>query len=294
MGPLESLQHFLVRLQQSAGTLLKIALRSKLLIRLPAPKSPRLIIMGNGPSLKTEIKNHGDLLAEATTLGVNYFANTEAYTTIKPDLYMLSAPDFWVDQVSDRHKRLRDQLLADIISQTDWPMQLFIPVAGVKSAYLKQQMRQFPANIEVISFNPTPVEGLQSVNHFCFKNNWGMPRPHNVIIPSLMLAINIGYREIGLIGVEHSWLPEITVTEDNVALVHQKHFYDSGSSKSRPMHKINRPRRLHEILEKFMLAFQAYHTIEAYAQSRQIQIFNCTAGSYIDAFKRRGIRELLR
>ncbi|NJL74615.1 MAG: hypothetical protein HC892_05805 [Saprospiraceae bacterium] len=114
-----------------------------------------------------------------------------------------------------------------------------------------------------------------------------MPRPHNVLIPSLMLAINIGFKEIFVVGADHSWLEELTVNENNEALLHQKHFYDEESSKPEYMYRQGkRPRKLHEILEKFMLSFRAYFDIREYSESKEVQIWNATPKSYIDAFER--------
>ena len=81
-------------------------------------------------------------------------------------------------------------------------------------------------NITFHYFNTTPIEGLPFMSNFIFKNRLGMPRPHNVLIPSLMIGITEGYEKISVLGADHSWLAEISVNEKNEALVNQKHFYD--------------------------------------------------------------------
>ena len=115
-----------------------------------------------------------------------------------------------------------------------------------------------------------------------------MPRPHNVLIPSLILAIQSGYKEINVVGADHSWIEELTVNENNEAMVHQKHFYDEDSSKSEAMYKLGRrPRLLHEILEKFVYAFRSYHFIRQFSEKKGAKIWNLTPKSFIDAFDRR-------
>ena len=90
-----------------------------------------------------------------------------------------------------------------------------------------------------------------------------------------------------MFGVEHSWLNHISVTENNEALVNQKHFYDYKNSKSKTMHYGGkRVRKLHEILHKFYLSFKAYKEISNYVKNKETQIYNCTKGSFIDAFDR--------
>lgn len=122
---------------------------------------------------------------------------------------------------------------------------------------------------------------------------WGMPRPHNVLIPGVFMSINIGFNQIFLVGTDHSWLPLISVNENNDALINQQHFYDEGQTQKGQMYRNSQPRRLHEILEKFMLSFRAYFDLKEYAETRCVKIYNCTPGSYIDAFERKDIKEIL-
>jgi len=294
MGTLEKIQNFLLQLQQTIGSFLKILIQSKYFVTFPAAQSDRIIIMGNGPSLNKEIENHLAILQKETTLAVNYFVNTPEYKIIQPNYYLISAPEFWIPNTNEATVKRREVLFTNLREKTDWDMLFFIPSDGVQSPILKPYLDALPNNIQIIPFNLTPIEGLKSLNHFCFNKRLGMPRPHNVIIPCILNTIIMGFKTIDLIGVEHSWLAEISVTEDNVALVHQKHFYDVGSSQSKPMQMFQRrPRKLHEILHKFVLSFRSYHVIEEYAQSKGTKIYNCTKGSYIDAFKRRRLGEEL-
>jgi hypothetical protein len=90
------------------------------------------------------------------------------------------------------------------------------------------------------------------------------------------------------VGADHSWLAEISVTENNEALVNQKHFYDGDTSKPQKMQDyIVRPRRLHEVIHKFYLSFKGYWDIKAYAEAKQIKIYNASEVSMIDAFERK-------
>ncbi len=263
--------------------------------QMPKAKDKRIVIMGNGPSLKPVLQEFETQLRDETVLAVNFFVNSPIYDSLRPELYLLLAPELWIDNTNEMNEKRRDKLFATIKEKTTWDMQLFIPVPGIRSPYLKKVLADFPANIKIVPYNTTPVEGIPSWNEFYFRRNLGMPRPHNVIIPCLMAAINMGFPNIYVIGAEHSWLPEISVTDDNIALLHQKHFYDTGgSSSAKPMQKLQRrPRRLHEILEKFVLTFRGYHTIEDYSRSVGCRIYNCTPGSFIDAFERKALTDVL-
>jgi hypothetical protein len=107
------------------------------------------------------------------------------------------------------------------------------------------------------------------------------------MIPSLMISIWKGYRKISLLGADHSWLSEISVTDNNEVLINQKHFYDAQSSIGQPLDKRGKGKRnLSELLYKFTTAFASYFEIRAFAEKKNITILNATKGSFIDAFDR--------
>ena len=105
-----------------------------------------------------------------------------------------------------------------------------------------------------------------------------MPRPRNVLIPSIMLAIASGYRRIIITGADHSWMKTISVTDDNEVVSVQPHFYaESDSEQKRIRHDYsNRP--LHDVVESFAVAFRSYHEIASYARKLGVEILNATPG----------------
>ena len=64
----------------------------------------------------------------------------------------------------------------------------------------------------------TSSEGFQSFTQLAYRMAWAIPRPHNVLIPALMNSLYLGFKEIIIIGADHSWLSEISVNEKNEAL----------------------------------------------------------------------------
>jgi len=292
-SPIEKLQGFLSNGLSSIGTIFKILIRSKYIVNLPQCKEETCIIMGNGPSLKAVISQHKDILKTKTLWAVNYFANSDNYEALQPAYYLIIAQEVWREGVRQKNIDLREKLFDNMIKKTTWPVTLFLPAEAFKSKFLKQYFDKNP-NITFSPINNTPVEGYQWFTHLFFNWNLGMPRPHNVIIPSLMVALNMGFKKIYLTGVEHSWLPTISVNEQNEVLHRNKHFYDHKEVKDHKMYYLGiRPRRLHEVLHKLMMAFKGYFIILEYAKSKQASIFNTTKGSFIDAFERKDIEEVL-
>ena len=47
------------------------------------------------------------------------------------------------------------------------------------------------------------AEGFPSVSRILFDRGLAMPRPRNVLIPSIMAGIRLGYRRIVIVGADH-------------------------------------------------------------------------------------------
>jgi hypothetical protein len=217
---------------------------------------------------------------------VNHFAESEYYKQIKPNFYVLNAPEMWMEDVESFHREKGQKLFKSIADNTSWSLQLFIP-AQAKKVRGWQKVLSENKFITINYFNTTPLEGFEKFIFKMMENGWGMPRPHNVLIPSIILSMRMGFKKIYLAGADHSWLKEIFVSEDNEVFLTQKHFYDEKKAEARTMDKLGKgSRKLHEVLEKFTYAFSCYFLLNRYAKKKQISIINLTEGSFIDAFDR--------
>ena len=101
----------------------------------------------------------------------------------------------------------------------------------------------------------------------------------------------MGYKEIYLLGAEHSWLQDLCVKEDNLLYIRHRHF--SGETELAPMHKAapknTETFKVHELLEAFRRTFRSYWLLKEYASFRGAVVYNATPDSYIDAFERRDL-----
>jgi hypothetical protein len=289
----EKIQVFLNLTFQSIGSALKILIRSKLNIKFPKANEDTCIIMGNGPSMKEVVHQYSEQLLNKKIFAVNYFANSKLFELVKPNYYLIVGPEFWREGVREKNITQRKILFDNFVKKTNWKLKVFLPIEAFSSKFLQQYLN-INSNIDFVAFNTTPVEGFTKFSHFLIRRNLGMPRPHNVIIPTLIVALNLGFKNIYLVGVEHSWLPTLKVNSDNEVLHLNKHFYDPEDLKDHKMFLLGiRPRRLHEVLHKFMLAFKGYFIIRDYATTKNAHIINTTEGSYIDAFQRSHIDTIL-
>ena len=244
------------------------------------------VILGNGPSLTKAISGQREWLNGKALFCVNHFAESEIYSELRPTNYVLNAPEMWMDDVEEAHYKKGEKLFDSIAKYTTWPLNLYIPIASRKFTRWKKRIKQ-NKNIKIHYFNTTPIQGFQFFSFFCFKKGLGLPRPHNVLIPTIVLSCNLGFEKIYLWGADHSWLKDIWVNDNNLVLLTQKHFYDQKSATPKPMDKLGKgSRKLHEILQKFAYAFEGYFILRNYAGWRGNKIINATPDSYIDAFER--------
>jgi hypothetical protein len=241
------------------------------------------------------LENH-TFLKDKKLLCVNYFARTDEYRLLKPTYYVITSLEYFFHEDKKDFAIERRKTLESIAQNTTWPLILFIP-AKAKSEKDWKGIFKNNHNIKIYYFNTTPISGSRAFTTFCYTFNWGMPRPHNVLIPSLILSINMKFSNIYVCGADHSWLKEIYVDHDNEVLLSQKHFYDKQAEKqsqyrdmsvAQPMYHggSNDKRRLHEVLEKFYYTFRSYWNIKDYAEVKAVKIYNITPKSYIDAFQR--------
>lgn len=290
MNILLSAQQFLVNLFETLSTIFKIILWSGFRIR-PAfeYKDRNCLILGNGPSLEKSIAENKDALNKMNLLSVNYFAETSLFKILKPSLYVVNAPEMWLDNVDKVYFAKGEKLFKTIAEETQWHMDFFIPYIAKKSTRWKKIISH-NQNIRINYFNSTPIEGFKWFRYFSYNRYLGMPRPHNVLIPSLMLCLGLKFKKIYLFGADHCWMKDIWVTENNEVLLDQKHFYDKDTSKAKSMQHLGKgSRKMHEVLQKFVHAFRGYFEINDYSITNGQEIINCTKGSYIDAFKRSNV-----
>lgn len=278
---LETLKEEAGKAAGSAASLVKVALMS----RRPSPKGcskcRSIVVMGNGPSLRKTIDEESEWLGSHDLLAVNFAANTPEYFRLKPGLYVLADGHFFGGASSPDPNVSR---LWGALAATDWKMTLWVPWKYAAQAW--RQVGVHPS-VEVKVFNLTPVEGNAAVCHRLMDAGLGMPRPRNVLIPSIMIAIREGYRTIYLAGADHTWTRTLSVDEENFVVSVQPHFYKDNEEEHRRVRATYAGLHLHDVLGSMTVAFRSYWQIAEYARKKGVDIINATPGSMIDAFPRR-------
>lgn len=272
----DKIASFASRLGQTAKSIVKLLTqrRRATITKADADTSRPLIILANGPSLNQTIAESLSSLQAHPTLAVNFAANAPEFRTLRPRYYVFIDPHFFSATDDPNVTRLWDNL-----ARVDWPMTLIVPAR-------RRRLIPKSVNIDTLTVNDIAVEGFLPLENAAFARGWGMPRPRNVLIPSIMAAIAMGFKEIYLTGADHSWMKTISVNDNNQVVSIQPHFYKDNDKELARVRTDYLHRPLHTILDSFRIAFASYHTIARFAATRGIRIVNSTPGSYIDAFPR--------
>lgn len=279
-------QKFITELFQTLFSLVKIILLSKFFVSLKKYGSAgdEAVILANGPCLTKDLELNSDFISSRKKFCVNFFAVAKEYEELKPGYYILAAPEFWLSKTSDYFKQKKDELIKSLVEKTKWNLILLIPFQAKNSDFHNRV--EINNNIKFVFYNNTPVEGLSIFNRLLFKLNLGMPRPHNVLNPSIFLALNLGFKKIFIFGADHSWHEEIKVDESNKVSVNHQHFYDTGTVQM-PMYKLEGEQYfIHDIFRKLHFAFKGYFVLKNYADHLNAKILNASSKSYIDAFEK--------
>lgn len=288
MGIAKNIDSAFTLLWPSLKSVVKIAVCGMNFIpSLGSVENDRLVILGNGPSLREQLDDPDffSKLCESITLCVNFAANAPEFFRLRPRYYVLADPHFFAEVLASDFRNDNIRQLIDNLRKVDWSMELFVALNRKQASALAKAIGN--ENIAVTPFPAVGIEGWRWLEKFAMTTKRGMPKPRNVLIPSIMLGIWLGYSEIYLLGADHSWLSTVSVDNFNRVVSIQPHFYKDSSQELKRQNAVYSGVSLPELLNSFLIAFKGYHQLQRFAAGKNISIYNATPGSYIDAFPRR-------
>lgn len=252
-------------------------------------------VLGNGPSLAMDLKDGIDILSTGDVVCVNAFAETDLYEKIQPKYYVLADPGYWTTAGPENYVASRKSMFDQILSKTSWPLIIYVPIAAknlFEATFSRAQ------NIRLSFYSATPLQGTKEILNILYDLGLGMPQPQNVLIPALFLPLRLGYKKIILLGADHSWHETLVVDDANRVCVRHPHFYDTDA-KLRPFgmgvmeghgEKLF---TMDAAFYAFAKMFEGYWKLEEYAKYLGAQVYNASSVTFIDAFKRKPIADLL-
>ncbi|MBO0930733.1 hypothetical protein [Fibrella aquatilis] len=270
------------------ASLLKILIKSRFSVEIPAPQRPVCAILGNGPSLRQSLENDLAFIQQAELYCVNNFASSPEYALLQPANYALLDPAFFLYNEQNSGRKDVEKTIRCLVNLTTWPMNLFVPQSA-RGCYLVKQLAGKHATVRVIFYNYTVVRGYAWFRHIVFRKGWGMPQSQNILAASLYLAITRRFTDIYLFGADHSWHEEIRVSDTNELLMKQEHFYDKpGDATHVAVYDVVKKEtsRMSAQFASLSKAFFSYEILRDYAQFMHVRVLNASAKSYVDAFTR--------
>ena len=260
-----------------------------------ANKTKPLIVMGNGPSLMEVIKYYTSTLNKCDICVVNNFAMSDFYEILKPKYYILADEGYWLNKEETYNAIIesRNFVFGKLKESTQWPILLFVPSPIYKKGYF-QEVFLGNINIKVLPMNKYPFIGFNRIKYFLFRNNLSMPQIQNVLVASLFIGLNLSYKKIYLIGAENNWTQFMRVNNLNQVCLTDNHFYNSEITPMVPWLKsTGEPYKSYEFLLDVSKTLAGYFEIEKYALIKGAKIYNCCDNSFIDAFERRSINDII-
>lgn len=268
-------------LVKSIVSLLRVLVLSRMSVALKSKRYKDLklrndcTILATGPSLKKAFEDGAVHWKESDVFVVNMFVLSPEFWEIKPRFYFLADGAFF-EPKDDRNKE-ELKALSGKFERIDWEMNLFIPSSCVNGGILANLTNPY---IKVLRCNSTTFEGFKGLCHPMYRHCWAMPRCQTVTNMALTEAINMGYKNVYLYGADHSWTRDLCVNDDNEVCYGDRHVYATG------LQVIKKEGTISELLIAFARMFESHILINDYARSRGVKIWNCTRGSFIDAYER--------
>lgn len=241
-------------------------------------KKRKCFVIGTGPSLKKVLNHDYKIFLNSEVFVVNLFCVNEYFKKIKPNNYVITDEGFWKETDDKRIIEIQN-LFKNQMKLINWKINVFIPFDTSQEFYNSLILNK---KLNVIKYNRVPIEGFKFFSHFIYKNNLGMPRPENVIVAAIFLAINSGNLKINLYGIDFSSVETYYIDESNNICVKPKHFYDK---KHKELEKVKLKKGGFKIaLSSMVSALNSYENLNKYASARNVIILNNTNPSYVDAF----------
>lgn len=245
------------------------------IINYPRSNHSLLRILGNGDSLKMVLNNVSKF---SDYMVMNAHVLHSSYKDLKPRYYVLADPAFFKPRSNFDGR----YIVQKILNETNWEMTLFIPWEHTKGARLESTEW-----VKVEYLNQSEYCGPEQYREYLYEHNLAMPAVNNVLAASIYLSIYLGYKNVELYGVEHSWTRDIYVNNKNQVCLRDSHFYDKEEVKENVIVDSNGiPKKFHEVLKMYMEYFPAYWELRELADKHSCRIINCTPDSFIDAFEK--------
>ena len=247
----------------------------------------RLCLLGNGPTFN-QIEEHLEALKGFDFCAVNLSVNTDIFFRIKPKMFVIVDMIFWQQPEKEVIKECWEN-----IQKIDWDITICIPFnfpTSMKRTFEKNhfvKVRRYSNNV----WQPE-LPMANRLKMWLYKRGWVSPDGTNVSIGAIYASILNGYKEINLLGLEHSWMKDIKVNDKNEVVLINRHYYGDVEHVWRDYE--GNPIKLVDFLTSQLQTFTGHLSLRSFADYLgDVRIINRTKGSYIDAYERETFEKML-
>lgn len=265
-------------------------------VNMVSIKENKIIVIGNGPSFKETYNKNFEALKQNACIVVNNFVDSNYFEQLTPQYYIIVDPNYFlpIEKLSDRLKNVVESLQTGLTKKVKWPMNVILPFSANGTNFHKRLLSN--KYIKICFFNNKgqadvfPNNGLK---YFLWNHDILTPLAQTVLNVAISLAVKNKIKEIYLVGADTSWHENYELDQEtNVLYYKDTHFY---GNKKFPIYEDAKNKvsvKIHNELRTASIALQAYWILYEYSLYNNVNIYNASAYSWIDAFKRKKLNKL--
>ena len=250
--------------------------------------SDKIIILGNGPSLKKQLVDSIDIFKSNVCVCVNSFVLTEYYSIIKPRVYLLIDPGFFVVNADHQNEKQNISVFDSLFSKTTWNIDLVVCSRYKNNDRIIKLITNPHINVLFINQDNYNTFNTKEEQFELFNQNKIEVPAQTVLNTAVYLGIFWHYKTVILIGADTSWHEELLLDqENNILYLKDEHFY---GNKKRIIYidpETKTPCKMHEQFNSLTNAFKMYWLLREYADYNSVSVINASEKSWIDAFERK-------
>lgn len=197
--------------------------------------APTMAILGNGPALAEELPHLLEEMrgGDRDFLAVNFFAEDERFTELRPAYYVLSDPMFFRDTTE---RQRVEALYRAMNERVAWPMNLYVQYYNPERFDYRAVLPN--PNIRIVPFHTLTYRGFRRLEFWLYRHGLGSANFGTVVQVGEYIALLLGYKRIELYGVDHTLLEGLCVDDANRLCRADRHYYDGGEpADPRPMYQ---------------------------------------------------------
>lgn len=240
-------------------------------------KGKRIHVLCTGPSMKRDLPEWmaDPMFMEEDKVCVNFFYRDEVVKQLKPTIYCWADPgDFLPSRVG---------VFKELNELVDWKMKLVVPLCEKEKLARVKALLTNPL-ITLVPVSSLCYSGFERFRYLSWKSGRSVPSYVNISVMAVYISLNLGFSEIYLHGVEHTFFDNMGVDEENKLYLTDNHFY--GSERRFVLACDGTPWHTKDWLYDKYLTFLEHERMRGYADYLGATIVNCTKKSLIDAYER--------